>query len=102
MFTYDQGAEVLYAPGLVDLDEIARLVREVAAPVNVLALPGGPSVAEIPAKMVISAGAGDQTVADFHSMTDVLVAALGGVCRRGFTVPDVQPTRLASSGKHGG
>jgi 2-methylisocitrate lyase-like PEP mutase family enzyme len=43
----DQGAEVLYAPGLVVLDEIARLVGEVAAPVNVLALPNGPSVPEL-------------------------------------------------------
>jgi 2-methylisocitrate lyase-like PEP mutase family enzyme len=43
----DQGAEVLYAPGLVDLDDIARLVREVAAPVNVLALPKGPSVGQL-------------------------------------------------------
>ena len=43
----DQGAEVLYAPGLVVFDEIARLVREVAAPVNVLALPNGPSVPEL-------------------------------------------------------
>lgn len=43
----DQGAECLYAPGLVDLDEIARLVREVEAPVNVLALPTGPSVGEL-------------------------------------------------------
>jgi 2-methylisocitrate lyase-like PEP mutase family enzyme len=43
----DQGAEVLYAPGLVDLDEIARLVREVAAPVNVLARPDGPTVGQL-------------------------------------------------------
>jgi 2-methylisocitrate lyase-like PEP mutase family enzyme len=43
----DQGAEVLYAPGLVVLDEIARVVGEVAAPVNVLALPNGPSVPEL-------------------------------------------------------
>jgi 2-methylisocitrate lyase-like PEP mutase family enzyme len=43
----DQGAECLYAPGLADIDEIARLVREVAAPVNVLARPDGPSVAEM-------------------------------------------------------
>lgn len=42
-----QGAECLYAPGLADLDEITRLVREVAAPVNVLARPDGPSVAEL-------------------------------------------------------
>jgi 2-methylisocitrate lyase-like PEP mutase family enzyme len=33
----DAGADVLYAPGLTDLDEIAALVREVDRPVNVLA-----------------------------------------------------------------
>jgi 2-methylisocitrate lyase-like PEP mutase family enzyme len=43
----DAGAEVLYAPGLSDLDAIARLVREVEAPVNVLARGSGPSVAEL-------------------------------------------------------
>jgi 2-methylisocitrate lyase-like PEP mutase family enzyme len=43
----DAGAEVVYAPGLVDLDEIATLVRAVDRPVNVLALPAGPSVAEL-------------------------------------------------------
>jgi 2-methylisocitrate lyase-like PEP mutase family enzyme len=43
----DQGAECLYAPGLADIDEIARLVREVAAPVNVLALPTGPTVGQL-------------------------------------------------------
>ena len=38
----DAGADVVYAPGLVDLDQIARVVDEVGIPVNVLALPGGP------------------------------------------------------------
>ncbi|MCE7999031.1 MAG: isocitrate lyase/phosphoenolpyruvate mutase family protein [Rhodobiaceae bacterium] len=37
----DAGADVLYAPGLTDIDEIAELVRSVDRPVNVLAgLPG--------------------------------------------------------------
>ncbi len=43
----DAGAEVVYAPGLSSLDEIRRVVDEVSAPVNVLLLPGGPSVAEL-------------------------------------------------------
>lgn len=43
----EAGADVLYAPGVSDLDEIRTLVREVDRPVNVLALPGGPSVAEL-------------------------------------------------------
>ncbi len=41
------GAEVLYAPGLVDPIDIGRVATEVGAPINVLALPGGPSVAEL-------------------------------------------------------
>jgi 2-methylisocitrate lyase-like PEP mutase family enzyme len=41
------GADVLYAPGLSDLADIARLVEAVGAPVNVLALPTAPSVAEL-------------------------------------------------------
>ena len=41
------GADVVYAPGLSDLDTIARLVQAVDAPVNVLALPSGPRIAEL-------------------------------------------------------
>ena len=43
----DAGADCLYAPGLTDLDQIRRVVDEVAAPVNVLALPVGPPIAEL-------------------------------------------------------
>jgi 2-methylisocitrate lyase-like PEP mutase family enzyme len=43
----DAGADVVYAPGLVDLDRIATLVNAVGIPVNVLALPSGPSVSEL-------------------------------------------------------
>ena len=43
----DAGADVVYAPGLADLGAISRVVEEVGVPVNVLALPSGPSVAEL-------------------------------------------------------
>jgi 2-methylisocitrate lyase-like PEP mutase family enzyme len=43
----DAGATCLYAPGLTDLDDIARLVTEVGAPVNVLAMHGGPAVPQL-------------------------------------------------------
>ncbi len=43
----DAGADAVYAPGLTDLEQIARLVREVEIPVNVLVLPGGPTVTEL-------------------------------------------------------
>jgi 2-methylisocitrate lyase-like PEP mutase family enzyme len=43
----DAGADVVYAPGLADLEQIAAVVEAVGVPVNVLALPHGPSVAEL-------------------------------------------------------
>ena len=45
----EAGAEAVYAPGLVDLAEIERVVREVGRPVNVLALPAAPPVSELAA-----------------------------------------------------
>lgn len=41
------GADVLYAPGLTSLDDIRSLVTSVDRPVNVLAVPGAPTVAEL-------------------------------------------------------
>ncbi len=41
------GADVLYAPGLIDPDRIGRVVSEAGAPVNVLLLPGGPTVGQL-------------------------------------------------------
>jgi 2-methylisocitrate lyase-like PEP mutase family enzyme len=45
----DAGADVLFAPGLTGLVDITRLVEAVDRPVNVLALPSAPSVAELAA-----------------------------------------------------
>ncbi|MBI4883397.1 MAG: isocitrate lyase/phosphoenolpyruvate mutase family protein [Actinobacteria bacterium] len=45
----DAGAPVLYAPGLVDLADINKVVEAVQAPLNVLLLPGGPTVAQLAA-----------------------------------------------------
>ena len=41
------GADVLYAPGLHGADELRELVSALERPVNVLARPGAPSVAEL-------------------------------------------------------
>jgi len=41
------GADAVYAPGLADLDQIRRVVEAAGVPVNVLILPGGPSVSEL-------------------------------------------------------
>lgn len=43
----EAGADVLFAPGVTKLEEIGELVASVDRPVNVLALPGTPTVAEL-------------------------------------------------------
>lgn len=43
----DAGADAVYAPGLRDLEQIAAVVDAVGAPVNALALPTGPTIAEL-------------------------------------------------------
>lgn len=56
----EAGADCVYAPGLTDLEDIATVVLEVGAPVNVLAMPGGPSIGaleEIGVRRVSTGGA---------------------------------------------
>jgi 2-methylisocitrate lyase-like PEP mutase family enzyme/predicted thioesterase len=43
----DAGADCLFAPGLEDPELIGRLVRELRAPVNILARPGLPPIPEL-------------------------------------------------------
>lgn len=45
----DAGADAVYAPGLADVDQIRAVVEAVGVPVNVLALPNGPSTRELAA-----------------------------------------------------
>ena len=43
----EAGADAVYAPGLSDLGAIERVVQSVDVPVNVLLVPGGPTVPEL-------------------------------------------------------
>src|SRR6476660_6241144 len=43
----EAGADVLYAPGLSDAGDIRRVIAAVVRPVNVLAIPNAPTVAEL-------------------------------------------------------
>ena len=43
----DAGADCLFAPGVRDQETIGRLVRELRCPVNILAGPGSPTIAEL-------------------------------------------------------
>jgi 2-methylisocitrate lyase-like PEP mutase family enzyme len=45
----EAGADVVYAPGLVEIEQIGKVVTETGAPVNVLARVDGPSVSELEA-----------------------------------------------------
>jgi 2-methylisocitrate lyase-like PEP mutase family enzyme len=61
----EAGADVLYAPGLTDPGDIRSVVQSVDRPVNVLALPGAPSVRELGELGVarVSVGSGFSLVA---------------------------------------
>ena len=69
----DAGATCLFAPGLYDRETIAKLVKAVEAPINILANPACPSIAELEKIGVarVSAGSG------------IMRAALGLVRRIG-------------------
>jgi 2-methylisocitrate lyase-like PEP mutase family enzyme len=70
----EAGADVLYAPGLADAEQIAAVTSAVGKPVNVLAWPGL-SVAEI-------AGAGARRISVGGSLAWATVEAMAGVARQ--------------------
>ena len=43
----DAGADVVYAPGLSSVSQVAAVADAVGAPMNVLALPNGPTISEL-------------------------------------------------------
>ncbi|MGH3354128.1 MAG: isocitrate lyase/PEP mutase family protein [Nocardioides sp.] len=67
----EAGADVLFAPGVIAVEDVRRLVEAVDRPVSVLVLPGGPSVPELAA-----AGAGRISVGGAFAF-----AALGAAKR---------------------
>jgi 2-methylisocitrate lyase-like PEP mutase family enzyme len=67
----EAGADVLYAPGLVDIADIRQVIREVDRPVNVLALAGAPAVREL-------AGAGVSRISVGGSFAFAALGALVG------------------------
>ena len=69
----------MYAPGLSDLEQIAAVVEAVGVPVNVLALPHGPTVAEL-------AAVGVRRVSTGGALAGVAYGAL--LARRGELLAD--------------
>jgi 2-methylisocitrate lyase-like PEP mutase family enzyme len=76
----DAGADAVYAPGLTDLSEIAAVVEAVGVPVNVLALPNGPSVAELASVGVRRASTGGSLA---RAAYGALISGAGELLRDG-------------------
>lgn len=60
------GADVLYAPGLVDTELIRRVVEAVSRPINVLVFPNGPTVPELAAVGVRRVSTGSSLLQSVH------------------------------------
>jgi 2-methylisocitrate lyase-like PEP mutase family enzyme len=41
------GADCLFVPGVIDADTIITLVRAIDGPLNIMAMPGAPNIAEL-------------------------------------------------------
>ncbi|HET9137739.1 isocitrate lyase/phosphoenolpyruvate mutase family protein [Actinophytocola sp.] len=79
----EAGADCLFVPGLVDLAELERLVRAVSLPVNVMAGPGAPNVADFEAKGVRRVSVGS------------------GITQAAYTVAQRAATELLTKGSYG-
>jgi 2-methylisocitrate lyase-like PEP mutase family enzyme len=93
----EAGADVLYAPGIIDLEDIRRVVEAVDRPVNVLIRPGMAPVAEL-------AGAGVARLSVGGAFSHVALAALARAGREllqdgtyGFLEPAAEGGGLARS-----
>jgi 2-methylisocitrate lyase-like PEP mutase family enzyme len=90
----DAGADVVYAPGLADLAQIARVVEAVGVPLNVLALPHGPSVGELASVGVRRVSTGGALAASAYGAA---VAGAGELLADGtslYAASRVSPERL--------
>jgi 2-methylisocitrate lyase-like PEP mutase family enzyme len=83
----DAGADCVFAPGLKDAATIERLVRDLACPLNILAVPGTPSIAELEklgvARVSVGSGFMRATLGSLRAMAEELknsgtYSALGG------------------------
>ena len=67
----DAGADVVYAPGLSSISQVAAVADAVGAPMNVLALPNGPTVSELASVGVRRVSTGSALAAlAYQALTD--------------------------------
>ncbi len=72
----EAGADCVFVPGLQDRDLIAKLVKAVDAPLNILLQPGGPSIAELQELGVARASTGSGLMRTAMGATRKMVKAL--------------------------
>lgn len=90
---YDEaGADIVYAPGLSKLDDIARVVSSVDAPVNVLTWPGGPTIVEL-------ASVGVARISVGGALSLVALGAVAEAARELLAGGDLTFWRTAKSGR---
>jgi 2-methylisocitrate lyase-like PEP mutase family enzyme len=72
----DAGADCVFAPGLKDAEAIGRLVQAVQCPLNILAVPGTPSIPELQkhgvARVSVGSGFMRATLGALRGMADEL------------------------------
>jgi 2-methylisocitrate lyase-like PEP mutase family enzyme len=75
----DAGADCVFAPGVRDMATIARLVKDLACPLNILAVPGTPSIADLEklgvARVSVGSGFMRATLGSLRAMADELKSA---------------------------
>lgn len=74
----DAGADGVFVPGVGDLETIARLVEVIDAPLNVMAGPGSPSVAELAAVGVARISLGSAVAQAAYAVAHRAAAELFG------------------------
>jgi len=72
----EAGADCVFVPGLQDRELIAKLVKAVEAPVNILLQPGGPGIAELQKLGVARASAGSALMRTAMGAARKMVKAL--------------------------
>lgn len=93
----DAGADVVYAPGLADLDQIRRVVDAVGVPVNALTLRHGPAVPELAAAGVRRVSTGGLLASAAYGALVAAAAELAASGTSAYAAAGVRPADLAAA-----
>ena len=96
----DAGADCVFAPGLKDADTIGRLARDLQCPLNILAVPGSPSIPELQklgvARVSLGSGPMRATLTLLRNIANELKSA-GTYSALNGAVPHVEMNRIMAN-----